>query len=507
MPITELKCIEILIRHLANGTSLTKEIYSEFAEIETFENAKTNLFNLISIFNLLDNYSDSPSFSLESFLFTGTIPGIYEDKTFTPSLDVRYLHDYKSFYRYLLEALQEENYLFDESNNLFVSSTKIETTVPQVWLYRLAEAVKRTTYKRVYFFNKNKENNIIDKNALLDYLRHTKTFVVELTSKDPNIDYDFEFICAQAKTNSQIRHQKSIKVETITESFKSNLPDTCQARISKYKLSDALWLISKAEQMGREFYTESLDVQQKYINKWLLEFINSNDLNNNEAQKYILLANPHKDSPSRMSDLDKKEALAGLFSLYIRLLKSIKPDFTCVSISEFKIETYLSKNLQENLILLNHLIKQINKDDATRALTSQQVQSILEEISQLDAKSDEIRSKKSLYYRLLNDYNLMEKTAETHNEQRRVLQNAIQEEQKNSVESIAFDNEKIMELITACTESGRIYFKQGTNQLVAELYNDELGKTIFRTSINLAKLITFIENLNYSIEELSVPLR
>ena len=43
--------------------------------------------------------------------------------------------------------------------------------------------------------------------------------------------------------------------------------------------------------------------------------------------------------------------------------------------------------------------------------------------------------------------------------------------------------------------------------MIIELYNDELGKTIFKVSISTANLITFIENFNFRLEELEVPFK
>ena len=127
----------------------------------------------------------------------------------------------------------------------------------------------------MYFFNKKKENNITDKNSLIDYIRHTKTFLVELSSSNPNIDYDLEFSSTEAKTNNAVRGNREIKIEDIIQIFQEQLSSECDCKISKYKLSDAFFLVSKAERMGREFYCEPLQVQQKYLNKWMLEYINS----------------------------------------------------------------------------------------------------------------------------------------------------------------------------------------------------------------------------------------
>ena len=45
MQITELKCIEVLMRSLVNKTDLDKEALSEFDRVSTFEVCKNNLFS------------------------------------------------------------------------------------------------------------------------------------------------------------------------------------------------------------------------------------------------------------------------------------------------------------------------------------------------------------------------------------------------------------------------------------------------------------------------------
>ena len=506
MPITELKCLEILIRYLSKNTDLKKEIYSEFEEISTFENTKTNLFNMISIDNLLNNYNNNPSFSLEAFLKTGIIPGMYDEKTFVPSLDIRYLNNYKEFYKNLIEAFQEENYLFDDSNNIFVSSLKLETTIPQVWLYRLSQAFKRTKYERMYFFNKNQENNIVDKNSLLDYIRHTKTFLVELSSYDPNANYEKEFNNAKTRIGKKLKNKRTVKVEEIIELFESSISDTFNTNISKYKLSDAFWLISKAEKVGRDFYSEPLNVQQQYINQWMLEYINSNERANKEAQKYILVTSVNDLPNTEDISVDKKSALIGLFNLYIKTIKKFDLDYNCISMTDFKIKNYMSENLQENLALLSPIIKKINKINSDKIELGKRINDLVPTIADIN-DADEVAFKKAEYNLLLEEFNKQELLEEKYQEHRREIQEIIRVEQKNSIESIAFDNEKILSLIVKSVESGRVYIEPGSSSITIEAYNEQLGKTNFKATINIDKLLTFIENLNYSLEEASYSLR
>ena len=92
-------------------------------------------------------------------------------------------------------------------------------------------------------------------------------------------------------------------------------------------------------------------------------------------------------------------------------------------------------------------------------------------------------------------------------QKRNQLQDQIRIAQQNSIEDLAFDNDLIIFLIIEAVKRGRVYFRPGTNHLIIELYNEELGKTIFKVSISTANLITFIENFNFGLEELDIPFK
>ncbi len=507
MPSNELKCIEVLIHFLAKKSDLSKEIDTEFTESTTYEETRPNLFNLISINDLIEHYSNTQPFSLESFLNTGIIPGMYEEKTITPSIDPNTRKDYKSFYNNLIKALKEDNYLFDENNNIYISSLELEATIPQIWLYRLSQAIKRNNYDRMYFFNKNKENNITDKNALLDYLHHTKTFKVSLTSSDPNIDYQQEFTTTEERTNKQITTKGEIKVSDIITTFQEQLSPNVQCKISKYKLSDAFFIISKAESMGRDFYSEPLSIQKKYLNKWMLEYINSNEYAKKETQKFVVVASPKNIHGYDLKDFNRRECIIGLLNLYFSIINKLNIDYTYISLSDFKISEYRSPKAQADMLELLTLIKRVNSYHENQAKIRKEILEMDSVISSLDLLQDKelIESKQEDYRSLTELLELQEKLEAEYNDKRNQLQEIIRLEQQESIETIAFDNDVIFNLLMNAVTSGRVYFKQGTNIIIFEVYNDELGKTVFKASINLEKLLTFIENLNYSLEEIIPP--
>ena len=509
MPIKELKCIEILIRFLTRKSTLKQEISSEFSDTEQFDSSKINLFNLISINDLIENFCLDQPFSLELFLTDGKIPGMYDEPTYTPEEDPRYIYDYKQYYNFLIEALKEGNYLFDESNNIFVSSTKLETTVPQIWLYRLAQATKRNKYQRMYFYNKNTENNITDKNALLAYIQHTKTFLVEFLSSNPNMDYDVEFSSTEAKTNARIKGNREIKVSDIIDIFQEENSPGIECKISKYKLSDAFFIIAKAEHMGRAFYSETLDIQQKYLNKWMLEFINSNEKAKKEAQKLVLIASDNNLHGYEISDINRKDAIIGLINLYLSIIKKLDVDFELASLTDFNIEEYLNSQTENDLVELNRVIKKINKCLDEKSSVIKDLDSLTLAIAKLDQVKDkeELKRAKKERQSLLEAFSTQEDLEEELGRKRNILQDSIRIAKQTSVESIAFDNELIINLLLDCIKRGRVYFKLGTNQVVFEAYNEELGKVVFKANINLEKMLLFIENFNYRIEDFGLPLR
>ncbi len=502
----ELKAIEVLMKHLVNGTDLRKEAFSSFTDLRNFETAKVNLFNMISINTLLDTYENNPSFSLEFFLFKGIIPGLYESPCVTPSIDKKFQNDIKGFYDKLIQALHEGNYVFDENNNLFVSSEELETVVPQIWLYRLSNAFRKSTYKEMFLYNKKSENNILDINGLIDYLRHTKTFLVSMSAMSPNADLANEFKVARSKTIESYKDSKEVKVDDVIQTFKENVASDVTVSVSKYKLADAFWLVKKAEKYKPDFYSEPLEVQQQLINTWLIEFINSNDIANRQTQKYVLASTLREDASYRGEDIPINDILSGLFNLYISLISEIEDlDLTDISLSDFRLSNYLSKTLQENLAKLTEIIKLINSEHIVKIEAKEKAKEELDKLRVVKQDNDldklEMRNKK--YQKALAEYQEKEALEGEHQVMRNQLQALISEEQKSSLTNIAFDNEKIMALILEATKRGRVYINAKGTSLYIELYNDTLGKNVFKASIGLDKLLEFINNVNLTLDDIA----
>lgn len=493
MVINELKCIEALMHYLiVHDVSLETEILSFFDNEDIFDVTKKSLFNLVTINTLISNFTSNPSFSLEEFLNSGVIPNMYPEKTAVPSTGSSEYNGYRDFYNKLITALKNNNYVFDEDNNIYISLASIEATIPQIWLYRLAQASKREKYDRVYLYNKNKTTRIANKDALLDYLRTTKSFLVSLSTPNPNADYDVIFASTEAKVNQELKGRRETKVDDIIDLFKASIPKECSVTTSKYRLKDEYWLIKKAEQLGEGFYNEPLATQEAYLNKWIVDRVNSNALSADETQKYLLLANTKKIKGFNISDLNKGEIISGLFMLYMSLLSPLEHDLSSISLSDFKIKSYLDEQAQASKVDRRAIDRELNGQGANNDALVREALSVFDEIKKLDILSDfdRINVLRARYEELSNQINNNKVRRENLEREKASL---------NDVESIAFDNDRIIYLINQAIVRGQIYVEG--KDLVIVLYNNELSEPVFKATINVNKLMSLIEDINFSFEE------
>ena len=501
MTINELKCTEILIRSLVNGTDLRSEILAEFKDTDAFEKNKNNLFSIISINNFLRDYQKKLPFSLEEFLNTGRIPGIYEDKITTPTIDIRYLDDYQSFFKYLIQSIQEDNYLFDENNNLFISSENIKTSVDKNWFYRLSESCNRGEYSRVYFFNKNENFTIYDHKSLEEYLRQTKTFLVTLSSSTETA-FGKEFKKAETLTNSSLKDQKTVKVAEVMETFSSFVSPKYDVKTTKYRLTDTYWILSKADALGDTFYKASLETQQKYINKWVTEYINSNRISNNDAQRYILLSSLSNKYKLDREELPKNNVLVGLFNLYISLLEKLDIDFYSYSLSDFKIEEFSSQSFQAAALRIPELAKTLERLKEVKLSVKKEISESQHELDETNfGDTDKLADIMHDSKLLVEKYREIEKTEQEYQDEYNRVQDTLRATRGNDISDLSFDNNRIFSLISQATKEGIIHVIDHGKTLCIELQNHELGRTYFKATIKIQKLLNFIENLNYSLED------
>lgn len=500
MLIEELKCIEVLMRTLTSHESLETQILSVFDEAKEYKKHKNNLFNLISIKNLMTYYHENPPFSLQNFLNTGIIPGLYEERCVTPTIYESKSSDTTTIFNNIVEALSSDHYVFDDDNNIYVSAANIEISIPQIWLHRLAQGSKKTTVDKTYFYNKNTPKQIHNKEELVEYLRRTKSFVVHMSSSNPNANYQRDFNTTKEQIDSFLRGQREVKVEHIIDLFHRLIPKTYTVETSRHKLADNYWIVSKAENLGNSFYSKSIKEQQEYLDKWINERIKSSELANLEAQKLILLADQDVNA-SIQANIDKQEALSGLFSIYINIIASGNISLDTISLSDFRIKNYVPESKQILKSTRNAYNTAITNKKVTIEELRQKANELLSDIARLDLIKDfaEISKKREEYNALLERYNKEQSSANRLTDKREEIVTYENSLPSNSVESIAFDSERLLSLINRATIKGRVYISG--KDIVIEDYNQEFADPVFKVMININKFLELIENINFTLEE------
>ena len=462
-----------------NDTSLSDRQYNR---------SKINLINFATIQSLITLYNPNPSFSLDNYLFDGQNT-YFTEPIPTPSVDKRYIDNYRLFYENLIKAFINGEYTFDDQNNIYVASEELETVIPPEWLFKLAQSFRRDNYQKVYFYHKNPQYRINDEQSLENYLYQVKTFMVTI-KQGPKAKRKFDY--AKRETDLAIDTSKVVRLNDIIELFKSNITNKESIDITKFKIPSIQTLTTRAGKMGSKFYNLPLEEQQELLNQWLLEYLNINDLSIIEAQKYI--------ASSDNTTIDHDKALIGLFILYIQLINTMNIDLSNISLGAFRIKDYASPRLQQYLKELNRIIQEQNNDEtkSREEDLEERITSLLNEIREIDAskKSTLLAKKQDEYYKVLNEYETLKLSIEPELRNRRnSLQNQINYEQANAVEELAFDYDAIMSLILGATKQGRIFFNPyEPEELIIEIYNKELGRNTFRCKISREKLLEFIKN-------------
>lgn len=471
-------------------------------EIQGLDNKNIKqLFNEINIKNLLNNYTPNHTFTLDNYLKDGTIPGFYEKRISTPIIHHSSQEVESQFYSLLINALKEQNYTFNENGTLLVSSKELETSIPTFWLYSLSQAFRREHNQRIFLFNKYNDNDLLDQHALENYLHQVKTLGIEtfgIPIRNSNEILDKAMIIV----NQTNRSKDIVKIDELIELIKKILDEQVSYKIHKFKMPNTRVITSKIKDLDFNFYSLSFNDQKKYIEKWLLEYLNHNSYANNETQKYIVSIGEHNSN----KDFSKEEIVSCLFRIYLSNAISLGVDFSNISMTNFHIKTYIGDQQQRNLLELNNIIREINKDSSSlpgRELYIEELNKIATEIEQLNPLTNSrlIDQKYQKYRELIDEYEACKEPNKELLERRNSLQNIIHNEQENDLNDILFDNNKIARLLSIAADEGTIYLDKQSGRVVIELFNPSLGKIIFKCEIKKEKFVEFIKQCNQSIEE------
>ena len=176
----ELKAIEVLLNYALLNNGLKDLIEEEFVSPSDFTRAKMNIFNLISI-HMIASSESMPNVDYDKFLKDGRCD-LYSKSIKSVYFDTNKLKDSKEIVAEIIKALKHKNYSFDGQSNIMIKTHNFSATITKEWLCRLGELCRQTNFRRIFLYNKKHENDITDEKSLLNYLYHTKTYHISLSS-------------------------------------------------------------------------------------------------------------------------------------------------------------------------------------------------------------------------------------------------------------------------------------------------------------------------------------
>lgn len=487
MVVEEMKYIQELLCQIMDEDNERK--FSEAEDEEVNSVCRNNLFSLIAINEVIMNYhkENMANIDFRTFLKKGVLSADYDEIIPTPTITFVKGEGNALFYNFLVDALTNNEYYLDEIGNIIISNDNMVAEIPQVWLYRLGKVLSNQGLERVYFYDKNRTRHIASKDELLEFLRTSKTFLVQMNGSS-NEELTKIFFKIEQQLEEEFKGQKQVKVSEIMARFKELLPPNISVSLNKFKLSEDFNLLRKAQRLSDIFYSEPLNMQKEFLNKWVVDRISNKDKSNAETQKFIVLRDVH-DNLYSADSLNKELITIGLFRLYINLLMQTNIDLSSISLTDFRLKAYMSEEAQQTKIKLHNLKANERVRAEEIAKIESETSEILEKINALDVLRDfeEIGQKRERYVSLLDLLEML----------RNEDKNAHGEMVNSNVEEIAFDNEKIMSLIHRALNHGHIYFDK--NDLVIEDYNKELAEPTFKVVINKDKLLEFIRIFNLTL--------
>ncbi len=496
----ELKAIEALLNYCLLRNGLKEIVEEEFVTPSDFTRAKMNIFNLISI-HMITSADKLPNIDYDKFLKDGRCD-LYSKSIKSVYYELNKILSSREIVEEIIKALKHNDFSFDSQSNIIIKTHSIAATITKEWLCRLGELCRQTNFRRIYLYNKNYENDITDEKSLLNYLYHTKTYHISLSS-DSGVNLRGIYNNAGYLTRSLLTSKKKVKIEDFREAFTSSVGSGISSSVEKYTIPSYTYILKKANKAGDAFYTKPLSLQQEYISKWLLEMEVSNNKAIEELRKLVLYTKPTSSYREVSEKVDMSNAILGLFNTFIHLLKDSEIDLFDISISKIKLKKFINDKTLDYYEELRAIIKEINslededdKDDSITNSISQRLQRINAEAAAEGSIDEEL----SILTQEFELFKSRQKNKDELGNRRNTIQNIIHYNHEHSLEEIAFDNERIISLIINAISNGRVYFDDNRrDRIVIESFDKKLGLVTFKADIKLSDFLTLVEDINYSL--------
>ena len=484
----ELKVIELLLSYLDSKGRLSSLISEKFGSEEEFLSSKINLFNLISINSIV---SLNPNFT---------------DKEIEKIIgDIQILNNVgglsdKDVYNSIISCLKNGYYTFDEDNNVIIKNEDVEVVVSSSWLYSLVSMSKSSTFLKVFLFNKNEEMDIHDENSLLNYLYHTKMFLISMSGRQDRLSNVYRH--AVISTKGMLVGQARIKSEEIRDTFARNVPSSIKTDITKYDFNNYIMFIEKAKK--GDFFDKSLKEQKEMIKGWILEDESASVEANINLSKLIFLLDGKKAYEEIIGLVDINMCYVGLFRIYMYLLSCMNIDYDNLYLSKIRIKNYMDSELVDSYASLKEVIKVINSPRYNEevAVMRENIKGDILLCNKLRKAGNDLNNMRN-YRKIrkgIDEFIAREKELMDIGNKRNSWQNIIHYRKINSSIDLAFDNDMIMYLIGEACKNGRIYVDSKNKAIVIDINNKEMGMNVFKAVSRIDDYLYFVECTNEDLE-------
>ena len=485
----ELKVIELILNYLDSKGNLSSLIEENYSSEEEFIASKINLFNFISINSIV---SLNPNFSDKDI--DKIIKGIQVINNFGELSN-------REIYNNIIACLKSGSYAFDKDNNVLIRNSDIRVVVSSSWLYDLVLMSKANTFLKVFLFNKNEEMDIHDENSLLNYLYHTKMFLISMSGNQSKLNSVYKH--AVINTKGMLIGQSKIKSYDIRDTFARNVPSSIKTDITKYDFNNYVMFIEKAKK--NDFYNKSLKEQKEMIKEWILEDESVSIETNVSLSKLIFLLDGKKSYEEISKLVDINMCYAGLFRIYMYALANMDINYDDLYLSKIRIKNYMDDDLINNYTSLKEVIKVINSSryNEDEMKIKDKVINDIRECNEYRAAGKDLENVKN-YKKVkkgIDEFIARERELIKLGSERNSLQNIIHYKKINLPIDIAFDNSMIMSLIEEANKIGRVYVDPKSDTINVDINNKEMGMNIFKAVIPIDDFLYFVECSN---EELIV---
>lgn len=485
----ELKVIELLLNYLDSKGNLTSLVEDSFNSEEEFIISKINLFNMISINSIM---SLNPSFTDKEIdkIISG-IQVLNNDKKLSN----------REIYDNIIFCLKNKLYAFDRDNSILMRNDNIRVVGSSSWLYNLVSMSKDNTFLRVLLFNKNEEMDIHDERSLLNYLYHTKMFLVKLTGQKNKLESIYKH--AVINTKGMLMGKRRIKGYDIRDTFYRNIPNGVGVDVAKYDFNNYSMFASKAKNNG--FYDKQLKQQKEMIEEWILEDESISIEANIALSKLIFLLDGKKSYEEISKLVDVNLCYASLFRIYMYSLANMDINYDNLYLSKIRIKNFVDADMVNDYSSLKGIIKEINSEryNEDEEKIKDGVKNDIVQCNLLRTEGKDLENVKN-YRKVkkgLDEYIKREKELVELGKKRNSMQNIIHYKKNNLPIDLAFDNDRIIELIEKADKTGRIYVDSVNNTINVDINDREMGMNVFRAVIPIDDFLYFVECSN---EDLNV---